>query len=248
LDQLRGALRSALQTVLQRIELGDLDGARNRITTLLNHATVGMHLNRPWDVVLTGRANVGKSSLINALLGYQRCIVNERPGTTRDVLTASTACDGWPIRLADTAGLRSTRDAIEAEGVRRARNRLASADAVVLVFDVSQAWTAEDDALFREWPRAIVVHNKSDAGAAPRDSRPPGLATCALDGRGVGKLMSQLVQYLVPSPPPAGAAVPFNHRQLTALRGALTELDEGRPDRAGVILRELQSAKRVQTS
>ena len=72
---------------------------------------------QPWRVVLAGRPNVGKSSLMNALVGFQRAIVCDLPGTTRDVVTATTAIDGWPIQLADTAGLRETRDEIESAGV-----------------------------------------------------------------------------------------------------------------------------------
>ncbi|HXY40794.1 MAG TPA: GTPase, partial [Vicinamibacteria bacterium] len=73
------------------------------------------------EVAFLGRSNVGKSSLINALVGYRRAIVHPLPGTTRDVLESNTAIDGWPVELSDTAGLRHTDDPAEAEGVRRAR-------------------------------------------------------------------------------------------------------------------------------
>ena len=239
LDQLRGALRSALLTIRRGIDIGNIDDARRHLTELLSHSDVGLHLTRPWDVVLTGHANVGKSSLINALLGYQRCIVYEQPGTTRDVITAHTACDGWPVRLADTAGLRCADDAIEAEGVRLARRRLAAADAIVLVFDASEAWTDEDEVLYRQWPHAIVVHNKCDAAVPAEDNRPPGLATCALDGRGVEQLILHLARHLVPSPPAEGTAVSFTGRHITGLRAILAALDEGSPESANAILGEL---------
>jgi tRNA modification GTPase len=89
-------------------------------------------------VVIAGPPNVGKSSLINALLGYQRAIVFDQPGTTRDVLTATTAIDGWPVELADTAGIREGDDAIETEGVARALAEIRAADLVVEVWDASQ--------------------------------------------------------------------------------------------------------------
>ena len=71
----------------------------------------------PWKVVLAGAPNVGKSSLINALLGYDRAIVHDTPGTTCDVVTASAAFGGWAVELADTAGLRATIDPLETHGV-----------------------------------------------------------------------------------------------------------------------------------
>ena len=81
----------------------------------------GRHLLTPFDVVLAGPANVGKSSLINALVGYNRAIVYDAPGTTRDVITAETAIDGWPVTLSDTAGLRDSDDPLEMAGVQTAQ-------------------------------------------------------------------------------------------------------------------------------
>src|SRR6185503_7750192 len=106
---------------------------------LLALAEVGLHLTTPWRVVFAGPPNVGKSSLVNALLGYPRAIVYDQPGTTRDVLTASTAFDGWPFELRDTAGLRDgiSLDSVEVEGVARARAQIATADLVVFVHDRS---------------------------------------------------------------------------------------------------------------
>jgi tRNA U34 5-carboxymethylaminomethyl modifying GTPase MnmE/TrmE len=116
---------------------------------------------------------------------------------------------------------------------------LAAADAIVLVFDASEAWADEDDVLYHQWPHAIVVHNKNDAAQTTRDKRPPGLATCALDGSGVDQLIVHLAQQLVPSPPAQGAAVPFTERQITGLQDLLTQLDKGNPKNADAILREL---------
>ncbi len=88
--------------------------------------------------MLAGRPNVGKSRLLNALAGYDRAIVDPTPGTTRDVVTVPAAFDGWPVELADTAGLRSSLDPIEAEGVALARARQRGADLVVVVLDRSE--------------------------------------------------------------------------------------------------------------
>ena len=112
---------------------------RQEAAQILARAEIGLHLTEPWKVVLAGPPNVGKSSLINALVGYRRSITMDQPGTTRDVLEARTMLDGWPIRLSDTAGIRDNASSpIEAAGIEAARNELASADLVLWVEDASQ--------------------------------------------------------------------------------------------------------------
>ena len=113
LDQYHGALSRAMDEIRQAIDRGRHDAARQQIDALLARADLGRHLVQPWRVVLAGRVNVGKSSLINALAGYGRSIVHPSPGTTRDAVTVTTAIDGWPVELCDTAGLRSGGDAVE---------------------------------------------------------------------------------------------------------------------------------------
>ncbi len=97
--------------------------------------------------MVAGRPNVGKSRLLNALAGYERAIVDPTPGTTRDVVTVRTALDGWPVELADTAGLRDSDDAIESAGIALARARQADADLTLLVLDRSEPLTETDLAL-----------------------------------------------------------------------------------------------------
>jgi len=108
LDQCEGALQDALTNVLALVRAADLVAVSEQLRGILAHAAVGRHLTRPWRVVLAGQPNVGKSSLINALLGYRRSIVFDAPGTTRDIVRTATALDGWPVELTDTAGLRDT--------------------------------------------------------------------------------------------------------------------------------------------
>lgn len=111
---------------------------REEAAQILARAEIGLHLTEPWKVVLAGPPNVGKSSLINALVGYRRSITMDQPGTTRDVLEARTMLDGWPIRLSDTAGIRDNASSpIEAAGIEAARNELATADLVLWVEDAS---------------------------------------------------------------------------------------------------------------
>ena len=230
LDQYRGALRRAIQQIVTLLETSHTHVAADRLGRLQQFADLGLHLVEPWQVVLAGRPNVGKSSVINALVGYHRAIVYHRPGTTRDVVTARTALDGWPVQLADTAGLRHSDEPIEAAALDRARAQLAAADLVVLVFDLSQPWTLEDQELLNSRSESIVVHNKSDLVTSHRHDRPVGVLTSALSGQGIDQLAEQMTRWLVPTTPPRGAAVPFTAEQIEAVndaRRALARNDTG---------------------
>ncbi len=119
LDQFHGTLREAIERVVSHCEAHDGERAITELRELQQRSRVGLHLCHPWRVVLAGTQNVGKSSLLNAIIGFARSIVFDSPGTTRDVLTAATAIDGWPVELADTAGLRAAGDDIERQGVAR---------------------------------------------------------------------------------------------------------------------------------
>lgn len=225
LDQLRGALGRELVDIAADLVRGDLAAARRRLVALARHGDMGLHLTVPWKVVIAGRPNVGKSSLANALLGYQRSIVFDHPGTTRDVLTALTALDGWPIELVDTAGLRTGSDAIETEGVRRAECELAAADAVLFVTDCTLRWSSEDIRHLGNARSVIVVHNKCDLAPPPRDGRPEGIATSAATSQGLEELSRTLATTLVPEPPEPGTPVPFSPRQVTLLQQALIAVE-----------------------
>ena len=229
LDQHHGALNRAFDEIRQSIDRRDADAANRQIKILLDRINLGQHLVRPWSVVLAGRVNVGKSSLINALMGFGRSIVHHTPGTTRDAVTAATAIDGWPVELCDTAGLRNSGDALERAGIERTEQRLAQADLPILIFDRGETWSAEDQTLLERCPAALLVHNKCDLPPAAGD-RPAGLSTSALRGDGVDNLLQSIARRLVPSPPPPGAAVPF-----TAEQAAMVYRLAGEVDRLGMI-------------
>jgi tRNA modification GTPase len=220
LDQVQGALRTALKTIRQSLRQDDLASAQTGLDGLLASAFLGLHLVSGWQVVLAGRSNVGKSSLINALLGYERAIVFDQPGTTRDTLAASTALQGWPVALIDTAGLRKTADPLESAGMQAATAVLEEADLVLLIFDVSLPWTAEDDEWLERFPDALLVHNKCDLTGSLRGARPAGLESSAVEEGGVVNLCEQIIRRLVGQPPPARAAVPFTHEQVDLLEQA----------------------------
>jgi tRNA modification GTPase len=196
------------------------------VDELLARADLGLHLAGAWRVVLAGEPNVGKSSLINALVGYRRAIVYRTAGTTRDLLTATTAVDGWPVELADTAGLRATEDPLERAGVRLAEGAMAGADLVLQVVDARQppaAWPARSAA---DGPPLLLVANKIDLVAADWPGQ-AALPISALTGAGIDRLLAAIGERLVPAPPPAGAAVPFTGRQVAALREAEAALRAG---------------------
>ena len=224
LDQYHGALRRELDQIRALIP-GDSRQALARLESLLSRSDLGGHLTRPWRVVLTGAPNVGKSSLINALLGYQRAIVFDQPGTTRDVLMATTAIDGWPVELSDTAGLRAGGDAIEAEGVARALAQVTAADLVIEVLDATTGWEESRERKQARLP--LVVHNKCDVRPPPEDGRPAGLQISAKTGQGIDDLCRSIAEQLVPSPPPCSAAVPFTELQISAIEAAQTLLAKG---------------------
>jgi len=243
LEQRHGALARDILAAQQELDRGDRAAAQERLAALLARSTIGMHLTQPWQLAIAGRPNVGKSSLINALVGYQRAIVFDQPGTTRDVLTAETAIDGWPVRLTDAAGIRRAADSLEAEGVARARQQLSQADLVLWVLDGALLdATAEANiraAAERELGEELgnlgssaapifVVVNKVDL-----ISRPPHYvsgnvtATSALTGAGINALLAVIARRLVPSSPAPGVAVPFTERQAQLLERALAEVDAG---------------------
>jgi tRNA modification GTPase len=226
LDQQRGALRIALNQICGLLAASNSQAALGDLERLLARWRLGRHLTEPWRVVLAGPPNVGKSSLINALVGYERAIVYDRPGTTRDVVTASSAVDGWPVEFADTAGLRASDDPLESEGIRRSHEQMSQADLVLLVFDRTLTWTANDEALLTQWPGALVVHCKADL-ARSTSAKPVGLLTSAVTGLGIAALVAAIAERLVPDPLPDGAAVPFTMGQAQALQRAQVLLAAG---------------------
>ncbi|HYO24170.1 MAG TPA: GTPase [Lacipirellulaceae bacterium] len=258
LDQRHGALQQEVTAIVAWLRDGGdprAGAALGRLQALLERSALGVRLTRPWCVAIAGRPNVGKSSLINALVGYQRAIVYDQPGTTRDVLAAETAIDGWPVRLTDSAGLRAEpADALEAAGVEVARQQVAEADLVLWVLDASSLShaelaapdhaaraqiTAEAPDGFRGAP--LVVVNKTDlASPAPAEGV---VSISALSGAGLPALLSAVVERIVPAPPARGAAVPFTPRQQDLLKGAIARLEAGDASRAEQLLEQIEGAE-----
>jgi len=229
LDQVRGAMVRFVEQALHRLDEAGEDAVASiaaEAADSLQFSAVGLHLAQPWRVVLAGPPNVGKSSLINALLGYRRSITLDQPGTTRDVLEAQTVIEGWPVRLSDTAGIREATDCeIETAGIELARGELESADLVLWIRDAAQL--ANTDSLpvpeGTATRRILEVHNKidllADPAVATADVATTGaIATAATSDFGIGTLRQRIAALLVPEAPPAGQPVPVHPRQIVRLQ------------------------------
>nr|AUG32338.1 tRNA modification GTPase [Paulinella longichromatophora] len=117
------------------------------------------------QVALIGRPNVGKSSLLNRFSRQEKAIVTDLPGTTRDLLESEIIIQGVPITLLDTAGIQLTGDVVEKLGIEKSRQAITSADAIMLIFDLTEGWTSGDEELLREIPEdtiVLIVGNKAD--------------------------------------------------------------------------------------
>lgn len=142
----------------------EVEGLLDTINGLLSSYTYGRIIRDGFATAIVGKPNVGKSSLLNALLKQNRAIVNEIPGTTRDVLEEYLNIAGVPLKILDTAGIRHSHDVVEQEGVRRSLAAIESADIVLLVLDGSSALSAEDRRVMDELQgkRVIAILNKAD--------------------------------------------------------------------------------------
>ena len=219
--QQRDVFRDEIERLVQLDDLGEL---RERIEAILSFSNFARHLTIPWDVVLAGRPNVGKSSLINCLAGFDRAIVFDQPGTTRDVVSVETAFDGWPVQLSDTAGIRQSAGELEAAGIAMAKEHLNNADCQLIIVDASEPLSTEETALLDSHPNAIHVANKKDLGI--HASHPnTALHVSALENQGIKELIQAVVSSLVLSPPNDNVAMAVVSRHEEGLRTALERID-----------------------
>jgi tRNA modification GTPase len=185
----------------------------NDVEVLRRNAAVGRRLVEPWTVAIAGPPNAGKSTLLNALAGFTRSVVSPIPGTTRDAVSVSLAFDGWLIDLIDTAGLRETLDAVEIEGVERARQAVATSDLCLWVIDATEPVPASADDIAGQLGRVsgstLLVLNKCDLIAAPSHKLPDAIRISAATGQGLTELATRIVQTLIPVAPAPGEPVPY---------------------------------------
>jgi tRNA modification GTPase len=213
--------------------LGDrLDFIRHRFAELAETARQGALLRDGLTLVIAGRPNAGKSSLLNRLAGYDAAIVTPIPGTTRDVLRERIEIDGLPLHVLDTAGLRESPDEVEAEGIRRAHRELARADRVLFVVDASDAdavaaVVADLAALPTDAPRTVLLNKIDRAGGEPRmePGDPSHIHLSAATGAGLDLLRTHLKD-CVGFHPAGSGVLSARARHLEALRRARAHVEE----------------------
>jgi tRNA modification GTPase len=239
-----------LETQVDR--LIDLEGGPQllpELKALSQSFQVGQFLSRPVATVLTGAANVGKSSLNNQILGYSRSIVFDQPGTTRDIISETTTIEGWVFELSDTAGLREPADIVETLGVEMAHEKLREADLVLHVVSPDQGLQSAIAELDSNPPASlghsnavIKVFNKADLLDSEQkqsgERKFPGiLLTDAIQGQGIDQ------QFAVPEDPAVDQPQLFTMRQLQLVDAAIQATQQGLQTLADNLLRQLRSSE-----
>lgn len=232
-------------------EIGELDVATVRDTLVLQNARIqrlletahtGRILREGFRVAIIGPPNAGKSSLLNTLLGSDRAIVTEIPGTTRDVIEEAADFSGLKVILTDTAGLRETNDLVESLGVERSHQAARTAHLVWYLYDSSAGWTPADKATVESLTQpCVVVANKVDLGEAPKSDA---IAVSATTRQGIDGLIQRTIKEadLAPAGTPIIRA---RHESLLraafeAIENCLTTLASNRPH--DLLSVDLQSA------
>ncbi len=189
------------------------------LTRLADTFRFGKLIHDGLTLTIVGRPNVGKSSLFNALLQRDRAIVTDIPGTTRDTVSETFSLDGIPVRLVDTAGIRESADVVERLGIDRSHQAMADADITLVVVDLSQPFTPEDQALLTRAGGQglhLAVGNKADLPRLfPADFAV--VPTSATTGAGLGELSRQIVALIAPdgfSAPQSGVITSLRHEVL----------------------------------
>ncbi len=148
-----------------------------------------------FTLAIVGRPNVGKSSLFNRLLEQDRAIVTDIPGTTRDLVSETASIGGIPVKLCDTAGIRTSSETVESLGIERSWQAIADADLTLVVIDLSQGTTKEDRELMARAPHMLVAANKCDLPHATAE----GIPVSAKTGEGIGALREAVLNAIAPA-------------------------------------------------
>ncbi len=199
------------------------------LDNLLANATQGALLSEGFNLVIIGRPNAGKSSLLNKLAGRDRAIVTDIAGTTRDLIEERIQIDGLPINLIDTAGIREAKDLVEQEGIKRSKEQLEKADAVILLIDArdetspEQLWSEFSDSPYNDGVQ--VVYNKIDL-TPPTEQSDNSFYISAKEGTGIDKLKAQ-IKTLAGFAPGNEQSFIARRRHLQAIEQAKALIDAG---------------------
>jgi tRNA modification GTPase len=207
------------------IPLGDISSYSTAVKTIFEKIrnisatySFGRVLREGVSIVIAGQPNVGKSSLLNALLGEERAIVTSIPGTTRDLIEEGLIIHGLPVRLIDTAGLRDSDDLVEAEGIKRAEAKLKNADLVLLLLDSTKEIDIQDQWILDRCSSVnhFVVWTKSDLETSQVHSYKvdsPQFAVSSKSGAGIDGLTHAIADYFLEDPSVAGDSVVLSERR-----------------------------------
>jgi tRNA modification GTPase len=230
-----------IELLKRRDIVAKVDCLRAKISDIIGTYEWGRLFREGAKICLCGRPNVGKSSLLNALVGAERAIVTPVPGTTRDVIEETVNLEGLPAVLWDTAGMRETNDQIERIGVDRSRQYLAKADAAVIILDGSMPLTLDDQALLQETEakNILIAVNKSDLPQALKiealvqSGVKPIASVSAKSGAGIDGLKKKLRELVIDSEIESTAVLTnLRHRNALSraedsLKNAMTALEDG---------------------
>ncbi len=213
----------------------EISAIRKDISKLIDNAKKGTWVRSGLKVALTGKPNVGKSSLMNRLSKKEKAIVTDLPGTTRDLLESEIVLEGIPVTFIDTAGIRETENIIEQIGISRTQQALNQADLIILIFDYSKGWTKEDEAILKQIPTInplLIVGNKSDLKSNHSFENEKNnildkenlVIISAKTGQGENDLINYLLE-LCGSSQIHGLEIALNERQLDLAKSAQESLE-----------------------
>lgn len=204
-----------------------LEGVRTNIKDILQQAQSATYLKNGINVALVGKTNVGKSSVMNAMLGENRAIVTDIKGTTRDAISESFVFEGIKINLIDTAGIRETKDVVENIGIEKSKQNLMQADLVLFVLDGSERESAEDRQIenLLKGKKFITVINKTDKKRVVSKQENE-IEISALTNKNIQKLKQKILDMVLEEKIDFNSLVLTNERQIAILQEAKDILDE----------------------